>query len=244
MKTLAQLIAETALEGEAYFTVVLPPGKTEWQHATKTLTRGAYATEAEAHAWAKKNVPGVKYSVKRIEGVVEGRVEESSSPAASEVLAKEIEALNEAREQFSAAAREVQRILPALKDAASYTEKFMADSRKTLLAFMDAHTRLEILCEKKLGQRITVKPLNFVPRLYSLANGKPDAAVKLATEEEANFTNGVKAVRQEVSRFATSLDDVRIQFVEAETRLDKAHGLLAKLGISLEMGSLVGGLRD
>lgn len=54
----------------AYFTVVVPPGVTKWQDPRKTLTRGAFNTEREAHAWAKKNIPNESYTVREIEDVL------------------------------------------------------------------------------------------------------------------------------------------------------------------------------
>ena len=52
-----------------YFSVLLPPAKTgdaknatKW-HAPQKTTRGAFDTEAAAHAWAKKNTPGADYTV-------------------------------------------------------------------------------------------------------------------------------------------------------------------------------------
>lgn len=61
---------EDVLEAkDGYYTVVIPPAKkgaTKW-HANKTVTRGAYKTEAEAEAWAKKNISGHKFTVKMYE---------------------------------------------------------------------------------------------------------------------------------------------------------------------------------
>lgn len=60
---------------DGYYTVVIPPAKkdsTKWHHASKTLTRGAFKTEKEAEAWAKKNIPGHKYNVKMYEEAVIG----------------------------------------------------------------------------------------------------------------------------------------------------------------------------
>lgn len=54
----------------AYYTVFLDPGPGEWQHPTKVLQRGAFDTEREAHAWAKKQIPDVKYRVKEIKDVL------------------------------------------------------------------------------------------------------------------------------------------------------------------------------
>lgn len=58
----------TAATKTAYFTVVIPPAKapakaTQW-HGPKTLTRGSFKKKQEAHAWAKKNIPGHSYDVK------------------------------------------------------------------------------------------------------------------------------------------------------------------------------------
>ena len=51
----------------AYFTLLVEPGLTEWQHPTKTLTRGAFKTEREALGWAQKNIPGEGFKVKWID---------------------------------------------------------------------------------------------------------------------------------------------------------------------------------
>jgi len=59
-----------AHQRRAYFTVVLPPGATKWQSPRRTLTRGAFATNREAVAWAKKNVPGEHFTVREIEDVL------------------------------------------------------------------------------------------------------------------------------------------------------------------------------
>lgn len=54
-----------------YWTVVIPHSerRTKWHPTEKTgafsvLSRGAFATESEAHAWAKKNLAGEPYSVR------------------------------------------------------------------------------------------------------------------------------------------------------------------------------------
>jgi hypothetical protein len=52
---------------KAYFTVVIPPGDTEWHDNRKTITRGAFKTEQEAHMWAKRNIPGYDYTVKEFD---------------------------------------------------------------------------------------------------------------------------------------------------------------------------------
>ena len=64
----------------AYHTVVLPPGATKWQSPRKTLTRGAFNTEREAHAWAKKNVPDESYKVKEIKDVLPTKVAGKEEP--------------------------------------------------------------------------------------------------------------------------------------------------------------------
>ncbi len=56
-----------------YYTVVIPPSllirtSTKWHAPTKTLTRGAFDTPSEAHAWAKKKIPGHKYTVRKMKG--------------------------------------------------------------------------------------------------------------------------------------------------------------------------------
>ncbi len=60
--------------GDPYYTVVIPyapPERATQWHPTEstgpfsTLTRGAFKTKAEAHAWAKKHLGGTSYSVYR-----------------------------------------------------------------------------------------------------------------------------------------------------------------------------------
>ena len=53
----------TAMNKTAYFTVLLPPGSSQWQSPTKVLSRGAFKTRREAFEWAAKNVPGVKVTI-------------------------------------------------------------------------------------------------------------------------------------------------------------------------------------
>lgn len=61
---LAELRALRAQGGSGYWSVVLPPGLSKWQHPRDTLTRGAFDSEREAHNWARKNIRGIDYSVK------------------------------------------------------------------------------------------------------------------------------------------------------------------------------------
>lgn len=66
--------------GAPYFTVVIPwapeSQRTEW-HPTeatgpfKTLTRGAFGTESEAHQWASDHLNNTAYEVRRIAGIGE-----------------------------------------------------------------------------------------------------------------------------------------------------------------------------
>ena len=51
----------------AYFTLYITPGLTQWQHPSKTLSRGAFKTKREADQWAEKNIPGEKYTVAEID---------------------------------------------------------------------------------------------------------------------------------------------------------------------------------
>ena len=47
-----------------YYSVRLPAGyRTKWHSPRRALTRGAFATKAKAHAWAKQNVPGEPYDI-------------------------------------------------------------------------------------------------------------------------------------------------------------------------------------
>lgn len=48
-----------------YYSVILPPGHTQWHAPDRTLSRGAFKTRAEARAWAKRKVPGYKYTIRR-----------------------------------------------------------------------------------------------------------------------------------------------------------------------------------
>lgn len=47
-----------------YFSVILPPGLSAWHSVDSTLSRGAFRTEEEAHAWAADKVPGHPYTVR------------------------------------------------------------------------------------------------------------------------------------------------------------------------------------
>jgi len=51
----------------AYFSVLIEPGPTKWQHPSKALSRGAFKSEREAHGWAKRNIPGEPYSVQEFD---------------------------------------------------------------------------------------------------------------------------------------------------------------------------------
>jgi hypothetical protein len=69
-----------------YYTVVVPPAarivdSTKWHSYTKTLTRGAFDTPAEAHAWAKKKIPGNKYTVRKMKGAVRNPSKKSTRAA-------------------------------------------------------------------------------------------------------------------------------------------------------------------
>lgn len=57
-----------------YYTVVIPPDPTmklltptPWHAPGKTVTRGVFDNEKEAHAWAVRNIPGSPYSVQLID---------------------------------------------------------------------------------------------------------------------------------------------------------------------------------
>ncbi len=69
---LLPLIASSKADSDFYFSVVIPPAepgepKTKW-HSTSTVTRGAFDTKAEAEKWAKKNLEGSPYTVKKYPG--------------------------------------------------------------------------------------------------------------------------------------------------------------------------------
>lgn len=56
-----------AMQKRAYFSVMLQPGATKWQHPSKVLSRGAFKSEREAHQWAAKNIPGESYTVQEFD---------------------------------------------------------------------------------------------------------------------------------------------------------------------------------
>lgn len=52
-----------ARQKKSYFTLVLPPGDSQWHSPNQTITRGTFKSAPEAHAWAKSNIPGSAYTV-------------------------------------------------------------------------------------------------------------------------------------------------------------------------------------
>lgn len=97
----------------AYYTVLLDPGSGEWQHPTKVLSRGAFDTEREAHAWAKKQIPGVKYRVKEIKDVLPA---EKAAGAITRKVAHLVASL-------PAGSEEHRKLLAAVKEAADRTSR-------------------------------------------------------------------------------------------------------------------------
>ncbi len=155
MKNLAQVIAEASPEASGYYTVVIPPGKSEWQHPDMVRTGGVFDTEAEAHAWAKKKIPGVKYTVKWIEGVEERRrLSEASLPTygitPAQLLGNLISYL-EARERAATEAfNKLKDAYPTMKDA-EYLTKNLRTAKAVVDKFVDRFSDIEYALEDTRG---------------------------------------------------------------------------------------------
>ena len=156
MKNLAQVIAEASPEASGYYTVVIPPGKSEWQDPTKTLTRGSFEDEGGAHAWAKKKIPGVKYTVKWIEGVEERRrLSEASLPTygitPTQVLQNLISRLEASLPPAMEAFRQLRDAYPTMKDAEYLTKNLRR--RRRLLTSLSTASRISSTPSRTRGGR-------------------------------------------------------------------------------------------
>ena len=60
----ADLKGSRSRKNGTYYSVRLPAGyRTKWHSPRSAVTRGAFDTEAQARAWAKKNVPGLPFTI-------------------------------------------------------------------------------------------------------------------------------------------------------------------------------------
>lgn len=259
MKNLAQVIAEASPEEEGYYTVVIPPGKSEWQHPDMVRTGGVFDTEAEAHAWAKKKIPGVKYTVKWIEGVEERRrLSEASLPTygitPTQVLQNLISRLEASLPPAMEAFRQLRDAYPTMKDA-EYLTKNLRKAKAVVDKFVDRFSDIEYALEDTRGAlpqahrrfKFLIEfpwagdPEKVIPKIVAHAKANEKNLDPGMSELLGELDTHVGILKGAVQRFedADRLDrqavDIRDKAMEKRANAQKA---LADLGFEIVDGDI------